>query len=242
MNRACRTKKGTCSRCEDYLREHPDEIPFIYVASRGHVGWLRKLLKDCNDVNITNRFGNTALIQATRAKQIYCVKALIKAGADVNICNNERKTALMFAAEKKFHSIVGELIEAGASVNNQDYKEETALTLAVGADVDTTKRKRTSFYQPYSRRAAGEKQSKSKCVKALTSAGAFIKIPNGEGNSALKLAEERGINLYQYSRRGSSKRKNHEETFLENQNHVNQNLHLIDLNLQHLQLPHTVVV
>ena len=80
---------------------------------------VKELLAAGADVNMQNRYGETALMTAVASKDLDTVKELITAGADVNMQNRYGETALYRASSNgsKHSGIVEELIAAGANVS-----------------------------------------------------------------------------------------------------------------------------
>ena len=79
------------------------------------------------DVNAKNRYGVTALIDASYRGQKEQVEWLIIEGADLNARDNQGDTALMNAAIKGHSGIVELLIANGADVDAKDNAGNTAL-------------------------------------------------------------------------------------------------------------------
>jgi len=79
------------------------------------------------DVNAKNRYGVTALIDASYRGQKEQVEWLIIEGADLNARDNQGDTALMSAAIRGHSEIVELLIANGADVHAKDNAGNTAL-------------------------------------------------------------------------------------------------------------------
>ena len=89
---------------------------FFEAANDGNLARVRALLWVCGaNVNMVDKFGNTALMKASLNGRDKVVKMLLDGGADVNVMNNNRRTALMLASREGHADIVALLREAGAT-------------------------------------------------------------------------------------------------------------------------------
>jgi ankyrin repeat protein len=110
-----------------------------------------KLLEKGADVNATDKWGTTALMEAVRCKDPELVKILIDAGADVNARDFYGYVALHIAVDLGLTEIVKYLLNAGADVNviseanrkaalrdaiERDHDDIVKLLLEAGADVN----------------------------------------------------------------------------------------------------------
>lgn len=86
------------------------------------------------DVDITDRWGISALHLAITPERNAVLRALLAAGADVNIRDANNTTPLMQAALYGYYLSVQLLLQAKAKVNLQDDMGHTALTYAVLAE------------------------------------------------------------------------------------------------------------
>ena len=82
------------------------------------------------EVNLVNKYDNTALHWASLKGMLEVVEKLIEKGADVNKQNEDGYTALIGACDKGMLEVVEKLIEKGADVNVQGAYGNTALILA----------------------------------------------------------------------------------------------------------------
>jgi len=115
------------------------------------------------DVNAKDKFGVTALIDASSKGQKEIVELLIVEGADLDAQDNKGDTALMIAALKGHSEIVELLIANGADVRIKDNSGNTAL-------IDSGKYARESACQ---------------IITLLTDNGANVNAKNKYGITAL---------------------------------------------------------
>ncbi|MFC1833640.1 sigma 54-interacting transcriptional regulator [Thermodesulfobacteriota bacterium] len=83
-----------------------------------------------SQVRVRNRYGDTALIEATRQKHSEIVRLLIEEGAEIDISNTVGRTALMVAAAEGNAELTSFLLERGADRNLTDKRGNNALDLA----------------------------------------------------------------------------------------------------------------
>jgi hypothetical protein len=122
------------------------------------------------DVNAKDKYGSTALIDASIKGQNDIVELLILEGADLNAQDNQGDTALMNAAIKGHIEIVELLISNGADVSLKDNTGNTAL-------IDSAK---------YHRESACE------IIALLKDNGADVNASNKFGLTALIFAAQGG--------------------------------------------------
>ncbi|MCK9543528.1 MAG: ankyrin repeat domain-containing protein [Novosphingobium sp.] len=91
---------------------------------------IKKLILRGADVNIQDKYGDTALIIASSYAYKDILKLLIAAGANINAINNSGNTALIWAVVKGHTDIVELLVAAGADVDIKDKYGKTALMSA----------------------------------------------------------------------------------------------------------------
>ena len=92
---------------------------------------VKLLLEYKADINIRNKYNDTALILASRYGHTEIVKLLLKA-VDVNIQNYYNNTALISASIKGHIEIVKLLLGAGAYINIKGEQNKTAIEWASG--------------------------------------------------------------------------------------------------------------
>ena len=110
---------------------YPDEIndtPLIAAVRKYSLNITNLLLKNKANVNLKNKFGNTALWYAVDKDSKKFAESLIKAGANLNIKNNKGWTVLMNAVYKNKLEMVKLLLENGANVGEKNpIRKDTAL-------------------------------------------------------------------------------------------------------------------
>ena len=87
----------------------------------GYVDMIKLLLSAGANVNATDKWGDTALMQACSEGKFDIVKLLLASGANVNVRNKETQTALRIAEneyekeyKKKYKKIIDLLLQYGA--------------------------------------------------------------------------------------------------------------------------------
>jgi ankyrin repeat protein len=106
----------------DHLIQAAKSDDIQYVRELLDLGWLP---------NIQDKFGNTALINASKYSIDEMVELLLQRGADSNIQSNSGRTALI-EASRRGHviNIVEMLLRYGADPNIQDLEGQTSLIAA----------------------------------------------------------------------------------------------------------------
>ena len=135
---------------------------------------MKSLIDAGANVNISDRYGRTALLEATKLWDVTSLQVLIEAGADINITAHG-KTALLLAATssllRRLHpnnelnkinrfQCLKALLNAGVNVNERDMNGETALMIVANS---------------------GDAQS----IEALTETGADVNTVSLQGTTAL---------------------------------------------------------
>jgi ankyrin repeat protein len=149
-----------------------DPVADLMRATRGGLaGEVRRLLARGVDVNATDKEGNTALINASRWRQLEVVRVLLEAGADTEKKGASGWTALMAAiimSRLNETELAQELIQRGADVNARGEYGETVLMLAI-------------------------KKGHVDIVRVILKRGADLNAKNTSGQTALVIAEEMGM-------------------------------------------------
>jgi ankyrin repeat protein len=113
-----------------------ETVPLIHAVSLVAEGnsddtLLTLLLDNGADVNATNAYRWTALLEAVSQDRLALVKLLVERGADVNAAQNQGETPLMTAVSRGNKEIVTYLLAQGADVNRKNEEGKTALILAI---------------------------------------------------------------------------------------------------------------
>ena len=106
----------------------------IQAARNADLGTLKHALAWGAQINSQDKYGETALIAATRQNRPTIVLYLLDKGADANIANRDGQTPLMNAAQFGYRDIAQILLVHGAKVNTWDANANTALSDAVSAE------------------------------------------------------------------------------------------------------------
>ena len=91
-----------------------NQIVFFLSVMSGDYSQVKNSIKEGADVNVRNRWGETALLWASYVGHTEVVELLIEKGADINVLDNNGYTALMWASKKGHTEVVKLLKEAGA--------------------------------------------------------------------------------------------------------------------------------
>ena len=144
--------------------------PLMLASEHVSFPMVEMLLNAKADVNLQNKFGETALVCAIRAeeeKRLPIVKRLLAAGADPNIPDSSGCTALTESVSGGYAQaqVVKELIKAGAHINYQSPENgSTPLLEALVGD------------------------PRLKIIKILVEEGADVRLKNDDGQDALAIA------------------------------------------------------
>jgi len=139
----------------------------IDYAKDGDLSGVKKSIKQDVNINITDKFGYTALMHASEQGHVKIVKYLVEKGSDINTKNETGWTALMAASWKGHLAVAKYLVENGADVNAKNKNGWTALIIA-------------------------SRYGKLEVVKFLVDNGADIHVQENYGNTALMFATDMG--------------------------------------------------
>ncbi len=94
----------------------PEALALLRASREGHADAVKELVKTPGiDVNATDEFGNTALIEAARFGHDEVTRALLAAGAKTNVRDKSGKTPLMLAIAGGHEEVVIALRQSGAN-------------------------------------------------------------------------------------------------------------------------------
>ncbi|MEE6464204.1 hypothetical protein FKM82_006213 [Ascaphus truei] len=112
-------------------KETPLANAAFWAARKGNLALLQLLLNSGRvDADCRDSSGATALMVASYAGHIECVRELVLQGADINLQRESGSTALFFAAQQGHNDIVRFLFEFGASTEFTTKDGGTALIAA----------------------------------------------------------------------------------------------------------------
>jgi len=140
---------------------------FIKAAKDGNVQVVQDYINSGANLNVQQKYGWTALHEASWKGKTECLSLLIGAGADYDVRQKNGWTALHLASWHDNTECVKLLIVARADLNVQDEYGLTALHLA-------------------------SKNGKTECVRRLIGAGADFNIQQKNGQTALHWASWKG--------------------------------------------------
>lgn len=104
---------------------------FVKCARAGNLEKVRLFLQAGMDPNVTNKQGETALLNAARYGRLEVVELLLAQGADVKVRDSKfRITALMWAATIGHTPIVKLLLDHGADLEARDNRQGVNALMA----------------------------------------------------------------------------------------------------------------
>jgi len=103
----------------------------LTAAKNGYPDIVSAIINSGVGINISNTFGETALILAVKSNNIDVVKLLINKHCDVNIKNVYGRDALILAVESGNIDIVRLLVDNGADINYKDEFGNNVLSSAM---------------------------------------------------------------------------------------------------------------
>ena len=130
--------------------------------------WLQENGYATEDLNQKGENGDSALMKATREKNLAWMRELLEAGADVDLKNNDGNNALWFACFGNFHEAIDLLVAARIDIDNQNDNGATVLMYAASA-------------------------GKAKIARQLLELGANAELQNLDDFSALDFASTREV-------------------------------------------------
>lgn len=176
------------------------------AAAKGDTAALKRLLASKPDVKERDAYGRTALHVATFARQPEVVRLLAQAGASLDALENDRYDAVTIAAVADDETTLATLLALGASARQTTSRYDgTALIaaahlghdgvvrqlVAAGAPLDHVNNLHwTAVIEAIVLGDGGPRHQAT--LAALLKAGADVTLGDRQGNTPLKLAEQRG--------------------------------------------------
>jgi len=168
--------------CPADIQEYHTPLPFLFYAAH-HAGKIENALIYA-DINETNFYGRTLLMDAAQKGDINTVERLLKHGADIQVKDNDGNTACMLAALSGNDAIAQLLMEHGANINGRNVAGDNVMHMAarldnpalisqlrnLGANI---KEKNARKFTPLS---VAVKHKKENSVEALLNAGAEVDV------------------------------------------------------------------
>jgi len=114
---------------------------YLNAALSGDIATLRRVIHAKQvDLNVTDGFGHTALINAAWKDRVDVVKLLLEKGVSLNCRNHDGQTAMDKAAYWGFTEILQLLVDAGSKIDEVNNNGETPLhRAAMWGHVDAVK-------------------------------------------------------------------------------------------------------
>ena len=105
--------------------------PFVHAVSINNFELVKFFLSETNiNIDITDEFGNTALIKASEKGYMEMVDYLINNGADINYQNKQGVTPAMKAAERNNFYVIKLLLDKDVDISQSDYTGRTLREIA----------------------------------------------------------------------------------------------------------------
>jgi ankyrin repeat protein len=183
----------------------------LWAAYHSDLETAQALIEAGADVDMSNIYGISPLLQASRTGDAALVGALLGAGASIESPHPDGETALMAASRSGSLESVRLLVDAGADVNAiETYQEQTALMWAAAeghvdvvnmllrnsADPDRQARLTTIEDRKHADHATGGftalhfavRNGHEDVVRVLAEAGADLTLTNGDGATPTVIA------------------------------------------------------
>jgi len=122
--------------------DNQNRTGLMTVCLLGHEKKFKFILDHCDDVNRSDDYGMTALLDAITSQSLNIVNQLIEAGADLNQCNHNKDNALLIALKSKNPSskLIQLLLDCKVSIIHQNKQGESAHDLAKQKHPEIAKR------------------------------------------------------------------------------------------------------
>ena len=105
--------------------------PFVHASALNKIELVKFFSSEVDiKIDVTDAFGNTALMKASEKGYIEIAEYLINNGASVNFQNKEGVSPLMVAAEKNNFYVFKLLIDKKADTSKSDYTGRTIREIA----------------------------------------------------------------------------------------------------------------
>lgn len=172
----------------------------MLAAAKGDLSEIQDLVEDGNNINTLTPEG-TALSAAVENKQQMAALYLMSVGANPNEgFKDGASSLLMTAAARADNRVVKGLLAAGADVNYADAQGESAIAYAsyqghlttvktllkAGADVNVTPEGQSLLMHIVN-------NNDLLLAQVVIAAGADVNYADKSGNTALKIAQEKGL-------------------------------------------------
>ncbi len=136
-NSALTGQAGFFSRAKQILKrdlnENEAKAALLTAVQHGRASYVRVLLENHVDPNLSDDNKVTALHFAARYGQCNCIEELVKGGADINVVNLENWTPLHIAIKQCQEGAVKKLIELGCDINAAGGMKWNIVFRALGA-------------------------------------------------------------------------------------------------------------
>ena len=105
--------------------------PFVHASAINKIELVKFFSSEVGvKIDITDAFGNTALMKASEKGHVEIAEYLINNGSDINFQNKEGITPLMVAAEKNNFYVFKMLLDKNADASKSDYTGRTIKEIA----------------------------------------------------------------------------------------------------------------
>lgn len=181
----------------------PGQNALMYAAERGNKECIELLIKAGVDVDMPSRKGKTALYLAAARGQAETVERLIQENANPNVPDREQRTPLMIAAWGGWNQVVKTLVAKHAALDERDDGGYTAVFhAATNGKHDALKALMDAHANPdiplnlpgitknWTPIMEAAREGDLKSVEILLQGGAQKKLVNGDGKTALMVAQQ----------------------------------------------------
>ncbi len=178
----------------------------LEAASNGDAAAVKRLLADGAKVDVAGAKGVTPLIAASYRNRVDAAKVLLEAGAAVDHKDATQLNALLIASSDGFVELLALVRRHGADLEARDAEDNTALIRAADRTQDTILREllqtgisrnhvnrigMTALHGALINGLGGDRLYES--VRLLIENGADPNIADANGDTALALAQRRGL-------------------------------------------------